>query len=355
MRKIKAGDYQMDALPKKIESIVQLEDILSTPSVKLIELFKRLKGDMLILGAGGKIGPTLARMAKRAAESAGVNKRIVGVALFESERDQKKLESFGIETIHGDLLDRTFLANLPKLENVIFMAGMKFGSTENLPLTWAINSYLPALVAEEFKNSRIVAFSTGCVYPLVSVSSGGSTESDSPEPLGEYAQSCLGRERMFEFGSKKYDTPVTLIRLNYAVELRYGVLVDVALKLKNDQPVDVTMGFANLIWQGDANDKILQSLAICESPAKILNVTGPETVSIRWAANRFAELMNKETNVIGHEANTALLSNASQCHRLFGYPKISLDQMMVWIADWVQQDRALLNKPTHYEVRDGKY
>ncbi len=345
----------MDALPKKIESIVQLEDILSTPSVKLIELFKRLKGDMLILGAGGKIGPTLARMAKRAAESAGVNKRIVGVALFESERDQKKLESFGIETIHGDLLDRTFLANLPKLENVIFMAGMKFGSTENLPLTWAINSYLPALVAEEFKNSRIVAFSTGCVYPLVSVSSGGSTESDSPEPLGEYAQSCLGRERMFEFGSKKYDTPVTLIRLNYAVELRYGVLVDVALKLKNDQPVDVTMGFANLIWQGDANDKILQSLAICESPAKILNVTGPETVSIRWAANRFAELMNKETNVIGHEANTALLSNASQCHRLFGYPKISLDQMMVWIADWVQQDRALLNKPTHYEVRDGKY
>ena len=345
----------MDALPKKIESIVQLEDILSTPSVKLIELFKRLKGDMLILGAGGKIGPTLARMAKRAAESAGVNKRIVGVALFESERDQKKLESFGIETIHGDLLDRTFLANLPKLENVIFMAGMKFGSTENLPLTWAINSYLPALVAEEFKNSRIVAFSTGCVYPLVSVSSGGSTESDSPEPLGEYAQSCLGRERMFEFGSKKYDTPVTLIRLNYAVELRYGVLVDVALKIKNDQPVDVTMGFANLIWQGDANDKILQSLAICESPAKILNVTGPETVSIRWAANRFAELMNKETNVIGHEANTALLSNASQCHRLFGYPKISLDQMMVWIADWVQQDRALLNKPTHYEVRDGKY
>jgi nucleoside-diphosphate-sugar epimerase len=321
----------------------------------LIDFFKRLEGDILVLGAGGKIGPSLSRMAKRAVESAGVKKRIVGVAVFESEEDQKKLESFGIETIHGDLLDRDFLTTLPKMKNVIYMAGMKFGSTENLPLTWVINSYLPALVAEEFKKSSIVAFSTGCVYPMVPVSGGGSLESDIPEPLGEYAQSCLGRERMFEYGSKKYKTPIVLIRLNYAVEMRYGVLVDIALKVKNNQPVDVTMGFANLIWQGDANDMILRSLALCETPAKILNVTGPETVSICWAAKRFAELMKNELQIVGQETETALLSNASQCHRLFGYPKITLDQMVMWIADWVQHGRFLLNKPTHYEVRDGKY
>ena len=339
----------------KINNVDQLEDLLSSPSQQLVEFFKELKGDILILGVGGKIGPSLAQMAKRAVEEAGVNKRIVGVSLFESDDDQKKIAATGIETIHGDLLDRNFLSKLPKLENVIFMAGMKFGSTENLSLTWAINSYLPALVAEEFRKSKIVAFSTGCVYPLVPVSGGGSTENDMPDPIGEYAQSCLGRERMFEYGSSKYNTHVAIIRLNYAIDMRYGVLVDIAQKIKDNQPVDVTMGFANVIWQGDANDMILRSLEICDSPAKILNVTGPETVSIRWAAQRFAELMNKEVKIVGQESETALLGNASLRHRLFGYPGVTLDQMIIWIVDWVENERELLNKPTHFEVRDGKY
>jgi len=345
----------MKEMIDKIENVEELENLLSTPSQQLVEFFNHLKGDIIILGVGGKIGPSLARMARRATDKAGVKKRIIGVSLFESDEDQKKLTSIGIETIHGDLLDRDFLTTLPKLENVIFMAGMKFGSTENLSFTWAINSYLPALIAEEFKESKIVAYSTGCVYPLVSVSGGGSTEKDIPEPIGEYAQSCLGRERMFEYGSTKYKTPVSIIRLNYAIEMRYGVLVDVALKVKNDQTIDVTMGYANVIWQGDANDMILRSFGICDSPAKILNVTGPETVSIRWAAHRFAELMNKEVEIAGQESETALLGNASICHRLFGYPRVTLDQMIVWIADWVKNDRASLNKPTHFEVRDGKY
>jgi nucleoside-diphosphate-sugar epimerase len=345
----------MNNLIKNIKDVEQLENMLSTPSQRLVEFIKKLKGDILILGVGGKIGPSLAQMAKRASDEAGMKKRIIGVSLFESEDDKKKLEAVGIETIHGDLLDRDFLSKLPKMENVIFMAGMKFGLVDNLSLTWAINSYLPALVAEEFKDSKIVAFSTGCVYPLVPVSGGGSTEKDKPEPIGEYAQSCLGRERMFEYGSSKYKTPAAIIRLNYAIDMRYGVLVDIAQKVKNNQPVDVTMGFANMIWQGDANDMILRSLGVCEFPAKILNVTGPETVSIRWVVKRFGELMNKKVEIVGLESETALLGNASLCHRLFGYPKVTLDQMIVWIADWVQNERESLNKPTHFEVRDGKY
>ena len=235
------------------------------------------------------------------------------------------------------------------------MAGMKFGSTKNLAMTWAVNTYLPAMVAETFRDSRIVAYSTGCVYPLVPVSSGGSTEIDPPEPIGEYAQSCLGRERMFDFGSRKYGTPAVLIRLNYAIDLRYGVLVDIAAKVHAGQPVDVTMGFANVIWQGDANERVLRALEYCDSPVRILNITGPETVSVRWAAQRFGELMGKSVHITGNEAETALLSNASLSQRLFGYPKVTLDQMMIWIANWVQNEYELLNKPTHFEVRDGKY
>ncbi len=345
----------MSNYPEKIKDINQLEDLLSTPSTELINYMKRLDGDILFLGVGGKIGPSLAVMAKRACDAASTDKRIIGASLFEKDADRQKLEDIGIETIHGDLLDRDLLQSLPKLKNIIFMAGMKFGSTDNLSTTWAINSYLPGLVAEEFKNSRIVAYSTGCVYPLVPVSGGGSLETDTPEPLGEYAQSCLGRERMFEYGSKRYNTPTTIIRLNYAIDMRYGVLVDVAAKIHAGQPVDVTMGFANLIWQGDANDRVLRALEYCESPAKILNITGPETMSIRWAAERFGELLGKDVNIVGNESDTALLGNASLSQRLFGYPKVSLDQLLIWIADWIQNDRELLNKPTHFEVRDGKY
>ncbi len=342
-------------LPERIQSEEQLEDMLSQPTPEVVESIKKLNDDILILGVGGKIGPSLARMARRAMDEAGVQKRVIGVALFESDAERKKLEKDGIETIHGDLLDQDFLANIPRVRNVAFLAGMKFGSTENASLTWAINSYLPGLVADAFKDSRIIAFSTGCVYPLVPVTSGGSLETDAPGPIGEYAQSCLGRERMFEYGSKKYGNPALLFRLNYAVEMRYGVLVDVAQKVIKKEPVDVTMGYANCIWQGDVNAIVLRCFDYCESPAKILNVTGPETFSIRWVAKRFGELFGIEPKISGEESETALLSNAAQALRLFGYPRVPLDQLIIWIADWIQRGEKLLNKPTHYEVRDGKF
>ncbi len=341
--------------PSKIENESQLEDLLSKPTPEVVASFSKQEGDLIVLGVGGKIGPSLARMAKRACEQADVNKRIIGVSLFDSEETRSDLEKAGIETIHGDLLNWEFLQSLPSVKNVVYMAGMKFGSKENLPLTWAINSYLPARVAEKYRNSKIVAFSTGSVYPLVSVKSGGSIESDPPGPIGEYAQSCLGRERMFEFFSRTHKTPVALMRLNYAVEMRYGVLVDIALKVKNSLPVDLTMGFVNVIWQGDVNAMVLRSLDICETPAKILNITGPEVLSIRRIAKRFGELLETEPNFIGQESDTALLSNAALSHRLFGYPQVSLEQMIGWTADWIKNERRLLDKPTHFEVRDGKY
>jgi nucleoside-diphosphate-sugar epimerase len=236
----------MDEFPKTIDNETQLEELLSRPSAEVVDLFKTLEGDIIFLGIAGKIGPSIARMAKRACEEAGVSKLVIGVSRFSNEQEQKHIESFGIETIRGDLLDPEFVKSLPKVKNVIFLAGMKFGSESNLSLTWAMNTYVPALVAEHFKESRIVAFSTGCVYPLVPVESGGSLESDRPVAIGEYAQSCLGRERMFEYGSIKYGTPVSIIRLNYSVEMRYGVLVDIASKVKNDQVVDLTTGYFNV-------------------------------------------------------------------------------------------------------------
>lgn len=342
-------------LPDKITSEEQLEELLSTPGDEAVAMFSRLDGDIIFLGVSGKIGPSMAGMAKRACDKAGVKKRIIGVSLFESPEHRKKLEDMGIETIHGDLLDTEVMKSLPLVRNVIFLAGMKFGSVDNLSLTWAVNSYLPALVAGHFRQSRIVAFSTGCVYPLVPVKSGGSKETDRPEPVGEYAQSCLGRERMFEYGSNKYKTPITLIRLNYSVELRYGVLVDIALKVMNNHPVDLDMGYFNVIWQGDVNDFVLRSLEHAASPALILNITGPEILSVREVAQRFAKLLNVEVRFTGKEANTALLNNSQKAHGLFGLPRVSTDQAMKWTAGWLKEKGKILGKPTHFEVRDGKY
>jgi hypothetical protein len=341
--------------PEKIDSLDMLEDLLSAPTSESVKMFSALEGDIMFLGIGGKIGPSLARMAKRACEEAGIKKRIYGVALFESEEQRKKLENIGIETFHGDLLDPGFIHSLPKVRNVYFLAGMKFGSEENLSLTWAVNSYMPAMVAEYYKASNIVAFSTGCVYPLVPVTSGGSLETDAPGPVGEYAQSCLGRERMFEYGSKQHGTKVCLIRLNYSVELRYGVLVDIALKVKKQEPIDLSMGYFNVIWQGDVNDMVLRSLDICESPAKILNITGSDTLSVRDVAMEFGKLFKVNPELINEEARTALLNNSEQAFQLFGRPQVSTGQIIRWIADWINEGRELLGKPTHYEVRDGKY
>ena len=341
--------------PENIENEQQLEELLSKPTAEVVDLFKTLDGDIIFLGIAGKIGPSIARMAMRACKEAGVSKRVIGVSRFRNEQEKSQIESFGIETICGDLLEPDFVHSLPKVKNVIFLAGMKFGSEDNLSLTWAMNTYVPAMVTTHYKDSRIVAFSTGCVYPLVPIESGGSLEIDKPVAIGEYAQSCLGRERMFEHGSIKYGTPVSLIRLNYSVEMRYGVLVDVASKVKNDQEVDLAMGYFNVIWQGDMNVSSLLSLSQCTSPAKIINLTGNEILSVRQVAFEFGKLFGKKPKYSREEAPTALLSNASLSHSLFGEPKVSTVQLIKWVANWMNHENRLLNKHTHFEVRDGKY
>ncbi len=345
----------MNEYPEKIFDERHLEELLSRPTAETVKMFKRLDGDIIFLGIAGKIGPSLANMAKRACEEAGVKKRIIGVSRFRSSQEKEHIEKLGIETIPGDLLDKDFLKTLPKVKNVFFLAGMKFGSEENLSLTWAMNSYLPALIVEHFKTSRIVAYSTGCVYPLVSVESGGSKETDMPAPVGEYAQSCLGRERMFEYGSKKNNTPVALIRLNYAVEPRYGVLVDIAIKVKNREPVDLAMGYFNVVWQGYANDVVLRSLDYTTYPANVLNISGPELLSVRHVALEFGKLFGVKPKMVGTEANTALLSDSSRAFELFGRPRVSIATLIKWVACWMEEDRKTLDKPTHFEVRDGKY
>lgn len=341
--------------PLKITSENELEEWLSRPEKETVQLFRELEGDIIFLGVAGKIGPSLAHMATRACEKAGVKKRIIGVSRFSNPEEKQKMEHFGTETFQGDLLDRNFLESLPKVKNVFFLAGMKFGSEKNRSLTWAMNSYLPALVAEYFNQSRIVAYSTGCVYPLVTVESGGCKETDAPAPVGEYAQSCLGRERLFEYGSIKYGTPVSIIRLNYAVEPRYGVLVDIALKVYNEVPVDLNMGYFNVIWQGDANNAVLRSLNQANSPAAILNITGPEILSVRNVANEFGKLFGKNVRFTGKEAATALLNNPTKAFSIFGKPSFPINEIIRQTALWIKNENKLLGKPTHFEVRNGKY
>ncbi len=345
----------MEEYLTKFRNEEHLDDFLSRPGKEVTEMFSRIDGDIIFLGVTGKTGPYLARMAKRACDEAGIKKRIAGVARFKSPGQKEYLEKYGIETIAGDLLDNEFLRSLPRVANVFYLAGMKFGAVDNLPLTWAVNSYLPGLVAEHFRESRIVAFSTGCVYPLVPVDSGGSVESDPPEATGEYAQSCLGRERMFEYGSNKYKTPVTLIRLNYSVEMRYGVLVDIATKVLQREPVDLTMGYFNVIWQGDMNDFVLRSLEYTTSPARILNITGPETLSVKEVAHEFGRLFGITPLFLNSESETALLSNSEKAFRLFGKPRMPVSRIIILISEWLKEGKRLLGKPTHYEVRNGKY
>lgn len=345
----------MDTYPDRIGNDEELDELLSRPGPEVVEMFSRLDGDIIFLGVAGKIGPSLARMAKRACDKAGIKKRIIGVSNFENKEQQKKIGRIGIETLHGDMLNTKFTSTIPSVRNVFYLAGMKFGSVDNLALTWAVNTYLPAIIADHFRQSRIVAFSTGCVYPLVPVESGGSVESDPPLAIGEYAQSCLGRERMFEYGSVRNKTEVALIRLNYSVEMRYGVLVDIALKVKNNQPVDLTMGHFNVIWQGDMNNFVLRSLEQAKSPATVLNITGREILSVREAANAFGKYFGVNPVFENSEAPTALLNNASLAFNLFGQPKTPVNQVIKWIAQWISDEKELLGKPTHFEVRDGKY
>ncbi len=344
-----------DKFPLFFNTEKELEEAISRPTLGVIDMMKNLDGDFIFLGVAGKMGVSMATMAKRACEEAGIKKRFIGVSRFGSEKQRAYLEAEGIETLKGDLTEQEFINSLPNVKNVVYLAGMKFGTDGNESITWAMNSYLPGLVVEKFKDSRIVAFSTGCVYPLVDVTSGGSCENDRPNPVGEYAQSCLGRERLFEYGSNKNGTKVILIRLNYSIEMRYGVLVDVASKVFNEEPVDLTMGYANVIWQGDANAMILQAMPLCDSPAKYLNISGAETISIREVAQRFGELMNKKVSTVGSEAENALLVNVTESHKLFGKPSVALEQVIGWTANWIMNNKATLDKPTHFQVRDGKY
>lgn len=338
-----------------IASERQLETALSEPSEADAQAMPALEGDLIILGVAGKMGPSLAKRARRACELAGIAKRIIGVARFSNPESRRELESAGIECMSADLLEPGALEKLPDAENVLYMAARKFGSTGNEHLTWAMNALLPGLVAERYAASRIVAFSTGNVYPLVSVAQGGASEQTQPGPVGEYAQSALGRERMFEYFSNRYGTRVTLLRLNYAIDLRYGVLLDIGQKIFERRPIDVTMGHVNVIWQGDANSVALRSFALCSSPPAVLNLTGPETIAVRWIARRFGERFGVEPVIVGTESDTALLSNAARCHRLFGYPSVTVEQMIEWVSDWIGMGGATLSKPTHFETRDGKF
>ena len=333
----------------------QLESYLSEPTDAVISALAALDGDLLILGAGGKMGPTLAVQAKRAIDLAGITKKVTGVSRFSIPGVQERLHAAGIETIAADLLSEDCLKNLPDTRNVILMAGRKFGSTGNESLTWAMNSYMPGRVADRFKDSRLVVFSTGNVYPLTPVASGGATEDTATAPIGEYAQSCLSRERICSYFSSAFGTPMAILRLNYAIDLRYGILLDIAEKVYTGQPIPLEMGHVNVIWQRDANAVALQVFGQTQSPPLILNVTGPETLSVRYLASRFGELLNKPPQFEGEEAETALLSNAAHCHSRFGYPAVSVEQMIAWVAAWVRMGGVTLQKPTHFEVRDGKF
>jgi nucleoside-diphosphate-sugar epimerase len=338
-----------------IETEEQLEDVLSAPSPAVGEAARALPGDVVILGGAGKMGPSLAKLLKRAMTAAGSSGRVVGVARFSSPDVRKDLEAAGVETIACDLLDADAVAQLPDAPDVLFLAGMKFGTTGNQSLTWAMNTYVPAVVARRYRGARIVALSTGNVYPLVPVTSGGAKESDPADPIGEYAQSCLGRERMFQYFSRAHGTPVALIRLNYAIDLRYGVLLDVATKVRRGEPVSLATGYCNVIWQGDANAAVIRALPLCATPPDILNLTGPELVSLRELAKGFGREFGVEPVFTGAESATAFLSNAGRYHRLFGLPSVTLQQMIRWQAGWLRSGGRMLDKPTHFEERGGKY
>lgn len=340
---------------RPLETEPELEEALSQPDARDVDLLRRLEGDVAVLGAGGKMGPSLARRIRRAADAAGARTRVVAVSRFSDPALAPALEADGIECVACDLLDARQVEALPDCANVLYLSGMKFGSTGRPDLTWMQNTVAPAQIARRFAGSRIVAFSTGNVYPLVDASTGGCDESVPPAPVGEYAQSCLGRERVFEYGARENGTPVLLFRLFYAVDLRYGTLADVARQVWSGEPVDVTVGHVNAIWQGDANSYALRSLELCASPARPLNVTGPEPISVRDAASFFAARFGREARIVGGEGGPCLLGDAGLAVRLLGPPAVSTVQLMEWCATWVERGGRSLGKPTKFERTDGRF
>ena len=338
-----------------IQTETELENVLTQPRPALVEFVRNLSSPLVVLGAGGKMGPTLAVLARRAADAAGHRLDIVAVSRFSDERARASLEARGVTTLSVDLLEPETMQKLPDAANVIYLVGLKFGTTENPSLTWAVNTLASAHAAERYASTRIVALSTGNVYPMVPVASGGATEAHPLTPFGEYANAAVARERIFGYYSDRNATPIALMRLNYAVELRYGVLVDIARRVWTGEPIDVANGFFNCIWQGDANEMVLRSLALAVSPARAWNLTSPEVLRVRDVAECFAQLLGKPAQLVGTEATTALLSNSSQLCAELGRPATSLETAMGWIAHWVKTSGRYLNKPTHFEVRDGAY
>jgi nucleoside-diphosphate-sugar epimerase len=333
----------------------ELEERLSRPSSADVEALERLAGDIMVLGAGGKLGPSLVRLARRASAEAGVRRRIIAVSRFLTPGVADGLSADGIETLSADLLDPKVLATLPDAPNVVFMVGQKFGTAQDPATTWTLNACLPALVARRFPASRVVVFSTGNVYPLVTAAGTGSKEADPLEPIGEYAQSAAARERIVTLFSERQRTPTAILRLNYAVELRYGVLRDLADRLWRREPIDLTMGYVNVIWQRDAVAVGLRTLAHCGVPPLVLNVTGPEKLSVRELATKLCERLGVTPTFQGREADTALLSNAARCWELFGPPTLDVDTLLDWVAHWVRGGGRSLGKPTHFEERGGAY
>ncbi|MEO8394478.1 MAG: NAD(P)-dependent oxidoreductase [Chloroflexota bacterium] len=341
--------------PERIETVAALDEVMTRPQPALIEFVQTLPNPLLILGAGGKMGPTLAVLARRAAQAAGHALDVIAVSRFSDAQSRDWLEAHSVQTISCDLFDRAALQSLPDAANLIYLVGLKFGTSSNQALTWAANTLIPANVAERYPQARIAALSTGNVYPLAPVTSGGWTEAAALTPLGEYANSAVARERIFEYESTQHGTPITLVRLSYALDLRYGVLLDIGQKVFTGRPVDLASGYVNCIWQGAANDLVIRSLALASSPPTALNLTGSEVISVRTTATRFGELMNRPVQFTGHETDTALLSDTRLLRSRLGSPALPLDTVIRWTADWIMHGGYVLNKPTHFEVRDGAF
>ncbi len=341
--------------PATIQSEAELEDLLSDPSEAALAAAAQLKGDALILGAGGKMGLSLARMLQRASQQAGVSRRILCVSRFTTPGRAEAFAAHGLEIMSGDLLDDAFLDQLPQSPLVILMTGMKFGTGAEAARTWAMNVDLPSQVGRHFRDSRLLAFSTGNVYPLVPVGGGGSQEGDALQPVGEYGMTALGRERILEYHSRRAGIPIAIVRLNYAVEMRYGVLCDLAQQVAREQPIDLSMGSANVIWQGDANAMALAAWADATSPPSVVNVAGPEIFEIASVCEQLASHLRKPVHFRGRPAETALLNNGQRAHARYGRPRVALDQLLRWTADWIAHGRPTWNKPTHFQTRDGRF
>ncbi len=339
------------SLPTQIDSVEALEELLSRPQQGLIDDLTSLDGDIIVVGVGGKVGPTLARMAKRAAP----DKRVIGVARFSDAEVKQRLEDWGIECITCDLTDQAAVQALPQVANVIYMAGKKFGTAGDEPYTWAMNTVVPTYVADHFSSSRIVAFSTLCVYPFADINSKGCDESVTPTPVGEYPNSCVGRERVFQYFSRTHGNPGRVCRLNYAIDLRYGVLHDIAQQVLNGEDIDLSTGFANVIWQGDSTNHILRCLAHCEAGSTPINIGAVKPAAVRYIAERFAKIFNKPARFINSEGEQMWHNNCDLAASLFGDCTVDLDTMIDWNAAWLENGKSCYDKPTHFAERKGVF